>query len=269
MLKKLAWVAVAVVVGLAVVNMTPVGNWVSVGVKKAAAKFEKRIPPETQIEVIKTKIDGLSKVINDNLDKLANESIQVEKLRKDTASLQGRMGDEKATLTALADQLDRGVTKIKYEQREVPASTGKLVLTRKFNEYRNMEEQLKSKAKLLEVRELGLIDAESKVQELIKQREELRTTVAQLEADLKHVELVETRSKFQIDDSELADIKQQMAKVKDIIETRKRKVEYADQFLGNAPTGSTEKKEAAADPVRDVRDYFTNQTKDGAVAEKK
>jgi hypothetical protein len=269
MCKKLAWVAVAVVVGLVAVNVTGLGSWVSVGAKRLASKIEKKVPPEAQIEVIKTKIDGLNRVINDNLDKLANESIQVEKLRKDSSDLRTRLGDEKVTLQALADQLDRGTTqKVSYEGHDVSPSQGKIVLTRKFNAYKIMEEQLRTKEKMLEARELGLIDAEAKVQDLIKQREELRTTVAQLEADLKHVELAETRSKVQIDDSELADIKQQIAKVKEVIQTRQKKVEYADQFLGNSNTTSTERKDTAgADPVRDVRSYFSG--KDNKVVENK
>jgi len=260
MCKKLAWVAVAVVVGLVTVNVTGLGGWVSMGAKKLANKLEKKIPPEAQIEQIKHEISQLGPDIDENLDRLAGERVSVANLRKDVKERQAKLDEQKTFLKAMTDQLDSAsVQTVSYNGRSLNAERAKTQFARDLAGYKRAKEDVDARQKLLEAKEEALSVAEEQVKAMIDKNAQMEIEVARLETDLKNARLEETKSKFALDDSRLSKIKASMQQVRDKIAVQQEKLKIAGEFGTTAVPSDKAEKTAATDAIREAKELFGNK----------
>src|SRR5262249_20837730 len=175
-------------------------------------------------------------------------------LTTEVDTLQARLEEQKGALRARAELIEKGEAYVFYHDRKVTLAEAKKRLGSDLTSCKAAEALLKSKQQLLTIRQDELRIAQEQLEALVAAQKQAETEVAQLETELMTLRLTETRSRYQADDSRLADIKQSIQKVRERIEVTKEKLAIDTQY--GTPTMPAETKDAGGDSVDAVRAYF-------------
>jgi len=255
MCKKLLIAAIAVVVGLTVVKKTELGSWVGVWWKHARECAREQVAPETEIEALRLRLDQLGEDSKKNFDAVARERVAVKNLREEIATGEASLAREKKNVLGLREDLASATDGyVKVGVTKYPKSRVKSQLARSFELYKVAEEQLKSKRQLLQAKEESLTAAEEQLASLQNTRDELTVELAKLEAEMKTVRVAQTKSKVQFDDSELARIKEGVARVRNRIKVEQEKLAVQAQF-GTDPIPTSDRVQEK-DLLKDIDSHF-------------
>jgi len=255
MLKKLLIAAVAVLVGLTVVaSDTWVGSLLRTKIKNAKTFCRQQVPVETEIERLRDEVARLGTVSKKHFSDLAEETVAVETLRKDIATLEGNLARQKKNVLALKEDLASSTEAIKYGDRTYSRDQVKGQLARDFEAYKTAEENLKAKRSLLEAKEASLNAAREQMKALQDARVTLEDKLARLEAEIKKVRVAQTKSKFQLDDGELSRVKADVAALENRIKVEQKKLEIQAEY-SHAPIPLTERVKEK-DLVKDIETHF-------------
>jgi len=242
-------------VGLIAVKATGFDRYCGPALGKLKKQVEAKIPLEDQILAIKDQIGKLQPDIEAAKTRLAEKRVAVKNLHDEVDSRTARLTEKKQALQVRAEQLsENGVQYVYYGDRKVPVADAKKRLADELKGYERDEATLQARQKELQIREdeLGLV--QQQVEALISAQKTAETEVAQLENDLMTLRLAETRSKYQADDSRLADIKQSIQKVRDRLNVGKEKLTI-DATYGTEVMPAISK-DQGPDPVDAVRAKF-------------
>lgn len=255
MLKKLAWLGVAALVAIIAVNATGLAKYCGPLAQKWKAKAEQKIPIEFQIETIKDQIAKLAPDIEAAKTRLAEKRVVVRNLQTEVDTATTRLNDQAGALQARAALLEKPDTlTVYYDSQKVSIAEAKRRLGADLKSYQWAEALLKSKTQLLQTRQEELRFAQEQLEALVAAQKQAEAEVAQLETEMMTVRLAETRSKYQADDSRLADIKQSIQKVKDRLQVAKEKLSLDAQY--GTETMPAETQDNGANSVDAVKAYF-------------
>jgi chromosome segregation ATPase len=215
-------------IGAALVFSTGVGSamW-----HRAVAKLEKQIPPEVQIEQIKLDINKLDSDIDRNWSPIATYEREIKELRGDLDRKTAKIKTMEKEIAAATDELDSKVVRVKYEGKDYSRSEAARLLNRELNYFSALKNEVDAKVKLLSAREQKLDAAMKNQKAMMTQKEELKTQVAQLEADLETLKLIRTESKLPATcTTRLDEIKERLNKLQTSVSDEKRANELRDSF---------------------------------------
>jgi chromosome segregation ATPase len=250
-----AFVGLAVIAGLGVAAVSVMGVGPAVW-HRMVAKFEKQIPPEVQIDQLKIDIDKLDKDMDKNLSMIAKYEIEVKNLKGDLDRKQAKISTMSKELASAADEIEGNAKQVKYEGKSYDSKDAKRLLLKETSYFEALKREVGSKEKLLAAREQKLTAAMANLKEVRSQKEELKTQVAQLEADLETLNLLRTESKLPVGEKNRLDgIKQRLNKLQGDVEVEKRAHELKEQFNGNSSSKDSSEKTSTDDSVvRRIRD---------------
>jgi len=269
-MKKCAvWTAAGVVV-LVVLSLAfpKVRDWVAYEVDQAHQWLtHKVISPEDQLALLERKLPQIDVEINGALGQIAHQMAAVERLKKDVVDGQARLDNEKKALLTMKGDLESGNQTISYNGVDYPAERIREKLTRDFATYKTAEKALAQKKALLAEKEKALDAAKDQVAAMRSQKEQLELQLEELKTKLQAVRADQTKSNFQLDDSQLSQMKADMADLSDRIEAQRNELTLQQQF---ADTGSikVEQKVKQNEVLKDLDDYF-GKTPADKVAEQK
>jgi chromosome segregation ATPase len=257
-MRKLGIVALAVIAGAIILNTTRVGSYTSTLWSKARTKIKKQVPLEFEIERVRDQLAKLGPATKKNLDGLAQEIVAIESLKKDIAVTQENLVKQRHIIRSMTQDLrnlKEGTTYIVYDGRRYSVGRVKDQLSKDVESARQCEEGLKTKEALLEAREANLDAARAQLEAMRVQKDQLEVRLAQLEVELKNLRVAQTRSKFQIDDSCLGQIKESLAEIEKAIQVEKVKNDLVGEF-GNDVIPVDKKAKSTDEVIRDAEAYL-------------
>src|SRR5262249_37473870 len=159
----------------------------------------------------------------------------IENLKDEIAVTRANLKEQEKSIRTMSRDLETGAQKIEYKGKEFSAARVSEKLSRDFASYKRCEAEVKSKEQLLEAKERALEAAPEQLATMKSQKQELEVQIAQLEAEVKTVRLAQTRDKFQLDDSRLAQCKATLAEVRNRLNVEKTVTalhgEFANDFI--------------------------------------
>jgi chromosome segregation ATPase len=235
--------------------------------KTAAHDLQRQVPPEFEIARIHDQLNQIEPDIHKNLSKLAEECVAVDNLRTDIADARVRLEKQKKVVLTMKADLETGAKTVSYHNVELTADELRDRLTQEFDAYKAAEKALKAKEDVFKAKEAGLNAAKQKISAMRTAKEQLEAELAKTEADLKMVQLRETQSKFQVDDSRLSNIKQSMQNLKDRVAAMEKARQLRIEFTHDEVVNQVEQKVKANEVLKDIDAHFGHQADDN-VAEK-
>ncbi|MCS6850346.1 MAG: hypothetical protein NZ700_04160 [Gemmataceae bacterium] len=255
MIKKLCIAGVSLAALGLLFGTTRVGSYVSTAWNKVRNTAKGQVPIEFEIERIRDQVARLVPDMKKNLTLIAEETVAVENLREEIATIRANLEREKQKILAMTEDLERGTQTIVYDGREYTRARVSEKLRRDLASYQRCEQELKSKEQLLEAKERSLEAAREQLASMRDQKRDLEVQLAQLEAELKTVRLKQTQSKFALDDSRLSDIKASLAELRNRLRVEAMTVELHGEFA-NDEIPVERRGQPASDIVKEVRKYF-------------
>jgi len=270
MFKKIGIAAVAVAVVLFLLNSTMLGSYTSTAFSKIHGSFKKQVPIEFEIDRIKHEIAQLVPDMKKNLSAVAEEMVAIDNLKEEITVTKGNLQEQKASIMAMTEDLDRGLQTVSYKGRTYSAARVREKLAADFNGYQRCEKDVKAKEQLLDAKERGLDAAREQLSSIRAQKQELEIQVESLEAELKAVRLAQTRNKFHFDDSRLAHCKGILADIKNRLKIEKTQEELSGQFANDPTIAVEQKAKSTPELSREIKAYFQGpESPDKVAAERK
>lgn len=243
------------------------GSHLSTLAHRVAHNVQRQVPPEFEIARIREQLDQIEPDIRKNLSGLAEESVAVDNLRTDIADARVRLEKQKKVVLTMKADLETGAKTVSYRGIVLTADELRDRLAQEFDAYKSGEKALKAKEDVLKAKEAGLNAAKQKIAAMRTAKETLEAELAKTEADLKMVQLRETESKFQVDDSRLSNIKQSLHNLKDRVATMERERQLRIEFTHDEVVNQVEQKVKANEVLKDIDAHFGHNAEDN-VAEK-
>ncbi len=264
MIKK----AVVTVAGLALLSVLFFGRdaasyvFTSVGWVKDSVKAQ--VPIEFEIERARRMVKNLVPDIRKNMHVIAQEEVEIERLDKEIVKTESTMTRSKAEIMKLKDDLAKAQPVYHYAGRTYPVRAVKLDLANRFERYKTHDAMLASLHEIQSARRRSLDAARQKLENMLVARRQLEVDVENLEAQFKMLQVAQTMSEHNIDDS-------QLGRVKDLIADIRTRLTVAERLAntplidGEIPVSTFEGD--GNDILDEVTEYFTFENEPTQVAE--
>jgi chromosome segregation ATPase len=263
MCKKLILAAVAILVGTAVVKHTSVGSLAQVWWRDAKQAVERAVPPEVQIKRLANEVSKIDADIKQNLSRLAQQEVDTQKLDDEVASLKDKQVSLRADISAMTKALESGTERVSFNGKSLRPATAAHKLDVATQNYERQKAELKSKESLLTTKREGLEAAHARIAEMSSQKEQLRTTVGELEAQLQLVRLNATRNNanVELDDSQVARCKQLASEIRErlAVQTMEQKLDAKYGYSIPVPKFEEETK-PTADVLKAAKKAIEDET---------
>jgi len=246
MFKKLLIAAVAVVAGLAVLNLSLVKVWY----RDACCSAKRLVPPEVRLKQLNHEIDNIDRDIKKNISRLARMEVEVKMFeeqldakRDKQARLRSDIGDMQKSLVGARTE------RVSYHDRKVDSSRLTNQLEMAVTEFTSLKEQVKVQEQLLVDKKRTLEVAHSRITEMKNEKEKLRLLATRLATHLETVKMKQVRDQeIAFDDSAISNAREIAKDVEVQLRTIETDMKLKSQF-GYAEQSPVEKEGKSTEEV--------------------
>lgn len=225
----------------------------STAVGIAQQTFEDSVPMTFELKRAREEIRRLQPEIERNMHAIAEVEVEVAKLERQVLKAEERLASDRDDIMRLKDDLDSGSEQFVYAGRNYTATQVKLDLTRRFDQFKTQEATLVSKTKQLDAKRRMMLAARDKLEGMLAAKSQLEVDVENLDARLKMVEVAQTTSDFNFDDSKLSKTKELVEQVRTRIEVAEKLVNADLEYYDRIPLRDSE---VDRDITEEVTGYF-------------
>lgn len=233
----------------------------SVGWVKDSVKSQ--VPIEFEIERARRMVKNLVPDIRKNMHVIAQEEVEIERLDKQIVKTASTMDRDKAEIMKLKTDLATAQPFYNYGGRTFTIQHVKVDLANRFERYKTHDATLASLREIQTARRKSLDAARQKLEGMLEARRKLEVDVENLEAQFKVVEVAQTLSEHNIDDSQLGRVKDLIADVRARLNVAERMANTAVNFDGEIPVSTPQSNDNIVDQVTE---YFNAETATPQVA---
>lgn len=205
-----------------------VGVWMGKG-----QSFVRNVTPVSyDLDRLRGMVKGLDPEIRNNDYVIAHEEIQIAHLEAQIAKDEESLAKDKADILVMKADLDSSKDSFVYSGKAYTSDQVRNDLKNRFVRFETNEATLKSRKEILAARQAGLKAAIDKSKEIAAQRLQLDAEIAALEARQKSLEVAQTASKLNVDNSQLAHTRELLDEVKAKIEVSEKLIHSETKYSG-------------------------------------
>ncbi|HTN77905.1 MAG TPA: hypothetical protein VL096_21755, partial [Pirellulaceae bacterium] len=238
MLKKFVYVGAGAALLLGLFFGRDAYSYVSTGWGRVHQAVHDRVPVTFQIERAHKMIKDLEPEIRRNMQLIAREEVEVDKLDRQVDKKSKELAKSKEDILRLTADLERGDSNFVYAGRSYNQKQVKADLANRFARHQTCEATSEQLDKILSARQRGLVAAREKLEAMLAAKRQLEVDVENLEARMKMVEVAQTTSNFNFDDSRLARTKELITDIQSRIDVAEKLVGAEGNFHDEIPLDS-------------------------------
>jgi chromosome segregation ATPase len=203
-------------------------GWVQDSVKQS-------VPMEFEIDRARDMVKDIMPEIRKNMQIIAKEEVEVERLGQQIDQLSKKQERDRADLTSLRDSLSGGGVSFKFAGRAYTVDQVKGDLANRLERYKTSDATLASLHDMQSARQKSLDAAREKLDQMLAQKRQLEVDVENLEARLKMVEVAQTSSNYNFDDSHLGNLKELIGDLRTRLSVEEKMVNVEGKLQGEIP----------------------------------
>ena len=217
---------------VAVISGTAAKSYVKTIADDVSGSLHDAVPVEFEIERAKNMVADLKPEIRKNMHVIAKEEVQVKRLETQIAKIEETVSKSQADMIRLRNDLADGSSTYIYAGREYDRDHVRRDLAARFANHKTKADTLENLKKILAARSQGLEAARMKLDEMVSAKKQLEVDVENLEAQLRMVELAETTSEYQFDDSHLGQVRELIQDVQTRLDVAQELAESSLEPMG-------------------------------------
>jgi chromosome segregation ATPase len=221
------------------------------------------VPIEFELERARKMIRDLDPEIRRNMTLIAREEVAVERLGENIRRSESGLVQAKEDIMKLNDDLQSGDETFVYAKRTYSAKQVRDDLDNRFQRYKSKEDAVHHLRQVLDARQSALQAAQQKLEAMMAAKAQLEVEVEQLEARMKMVQVAQTRSNFNFDDSHLARTKDLLGDIQARIDVAARLANADEYYQEEIPVRS--ERVQSEDISSEITRYFGQESGDGFV----
>ncbi len=232
--KVIKYVVVPVVVVGAVGGVlfgTDLGSYVSSSARSIRHSVKESVPLDFELQRARDLLEDIVPEMHANIRLIAREEVEVENLKRDIAECEGALADERAKIRRLSGMLEERQDVYRIGGRRYDRQDVKGDLARRFERFKEAEVVLAGKRKLLAAREKSLTGAVRMLEKARGQKALLADRIESLAAQHRLVQAASVGSKFQLENSKLAQTSELIGEIKKRLDVAERVLAREGQFV--------------------------------------
>lgn len=229
-------------------------SYVATGWGRVHQAVNDSVPVTFQLDRARQMIKDLDPEIRRNMHLIAKEEVEVARLEAQVTKNEKELAKAKEDILRLKTDLERGGSTYVYAGRSYNERQVKTDLEHRFARYQTTEATTDKLEKILVARQKGLAAAREKLEAMLAAKRQLEVDVENLEARLKMVEVAQTTSEINFDDSHLARTKELLAAIGSRIDVAEKLVNADTHFHDEIPLDDDG--ESTSDITEKVTRYF-------------
>ena len=214
------------------------------------------VPIEFEIDRARKMVKGLVPEIRRNMQVIAKEEVEVERLQKEIATAEGRVSKEKQDVLRLKNDVASPRDSYEYAGRQYTIKQVKLDLANRFERLKTNDATLSSLRDIHLARTKSLDAARAKLEGMLASKRQLEVDVENLEARLKMVEVAQTASSLNVDDSKLGRTKELVTELRTRLQVAEKIVGAEGAYQGEIPLEESN----TGNIVDQVTEYFQTES---------
>jgi hypothetical protein len=254
MLKKALFVGGGAVLLAALFFGRDAVSYISTSVAHVHQSFKDSVPIEFELERARKMIKDLTPEIHQNMRLIAVEEAEVERLEKQLATSEAQLATAREQMMRMKGDLDRGDSHFVYVGHTYSRGQVTADLQRRFERFKTQDATVANLHKVLTARQRGLEAARDKLAGMEAAKRQLEVDVENLQARLKMVEVAQTTSEFNFDDSQLARTKDLINEIQTRIDVAEKLVNSEGAIYGEIPL--EEEEQQTNDVLQEMAEYF-------------
>lgn len=231
-------------------------SYVKTTADRVTNTVKNNVPLEFEIDHARQMIKDLTPEIRRNMHLIAKEEIQVAHLEQRVSVADSQLKKEREEIFQLKAAVETGEDHCFLAGHRYPVQQVKTDLTNRFLHYKTTDDTSFNLRKVLNARQRGLEAARQKLNGMLAAKRQLEVDVENLEARMKMVEVAQTTSEFNFDDSHLARTKELIQNIQTRLEVSERLLNAETIFQDRIPLDTAE--ENAKDISQEITSYFGN-----------
>jgi hypothetical protein len=233
-------------------------SYVSTSWARLTDSVEQSVPVEFQIDRARKMVKDLVPDIQRNMHVIAKEEVEVDQLEHQIADAEQKLTKDRAELMRLKADASSAQDHFTYAGRTYTLAQVKTDLANRFERFKTSEATLASLREMHAVRVKSLDAGRQKLEGMLAARRQLEVDVENLEARNKMVEVAQTTSNYQFDDSQLGRVKELVTDLRTRLQVAEKMVNSESSLHDEIPLDQT----TPANIVDQVGQYFSaDQTK--------
>jgi chromosome segregation ATPase len=204
MIKKTLFVGAAVLLLVTLFAGSGMVSYVTTAVDKVEDQFKRNVSVEFEIERARNMLRDLDPEIEDNMHLIAREEVELAKLERQLSANERQLAKSRDEILRLKSDLESGNSQFVYAGRSYSAIEVKSDLANRFQHHQTMEATVDQLQKVLRARQNGLDAAREKLESMMAAKRQLAVDIENLVARQKMIEVAQTSSQFNFDDSQLS-----------------------------------------------------------------
>lgn len=214
---------------------------------------EQSVPVEFQIDRARKMVRDLVPDIERNMHVIAKEEVEVDQLEHQIADAEQHLTKDRSDLMKLKADAASNKDHFTYGGRNYTIEQVKMDLSNRFERYKTADATLTSLHQMYDAREKSLDAARQKLEGMLAAKRQLEVDVENLEARNKMVEVAQTTSNYQFDDSQLGRVKELVTDLRTRLEVAEKMVNAESNLHDEIPVDQA----TPANIVEQVNQYFT------------
>ncbi len=204
MIKKTLFVGAAVLLLVTLFAGSGMVSYVSTAFDKVEDQFKRSVPVKFEIDRAREMLRELDPEIKKNMHMIAREEVELAKLERQLEDNETQLAKSREDILRLKTDLESGNSHFVYAGRSYSAVEVKSDLSNRFQHHTTMEATVDQLRQVLHARQNGLHAAREKLEGMLAAKRQLAVDIENLVARQKMIEVAQTTSQFNFDDSQLS-----------------------------------------------------------------
>jgi phage shock protein A len=211
-------------------------------------------------------IRDLQPEITKNMQTIALERVQVERLNKELSKIEEQLASGKRDIERLHSDLSTSDVRFVYAKRTYSSEQVREDLSARFKRFKTQEATASKVRQMLAARERSLVAARDRMDAMQSMKRQLEVEVENLQARLAAVEVAQTNSSMALDDSRLSRTRDLIDEIKTRIDVREELLSVDGHYDGTIQL--EESSESNEDLLDEVAAYFHGSSQGVELASK-
>lgn len=228
-------------------------SYVSSSARQVRHAVKSNVPIEFELRRARDLVQDIVPEMQANVRLIAQQEIEIESLRRDIDNSRRAVGEERTRVVKLRDALSTNQTSFTFGRFNYSRDQLKEDLARRFDCLKEAEVVLGGKERLLSNREKSLQAAMQTLERTRQQKTLLESQIAALDGQNQLVKAASVGSKFEIDNSKLAQTERLIAEIKKQLDVAERVLAHEARFVEPIQVDSVNEK----DLLSEIDEHFS------------
>jgi len=195
-------------------------SYVKTAFHKVRHDARRAVPIDFEIERARDAVKSLDPAMLDSHENIVRAQVDLEGLEREIVASRANLDRERREMLALSDGLKAGVYRV--DNNTYSAEEVKQELSRRFDRYKYALETVGQKETILKTRKQAVAAARDQLVKMAAQKQTLLARIEAMEAKVKQVEATLANDEFNLDDSPLARVRQDVSELEKRVEVMAR-----------------------------------------------